>query len=473
LGSTGLFENGLETVLKSYVETALWSSSDGDGDGDDNLDKNYSIADISESTMNIMRRDVEKFLSENEKELKESGIDDERIGHYFWLSRSGHGAGFFDLMLDEPIERKLMSSSKEFGENDLYVGDDNKIYHERDFSDGGKPIGSTGLFENGGVSSTPPYERQIGFGKIDYDGRGRKINKTSLSVEIKIKDSAKDWETLEEVKGVPELTMSVSVWNSKMTDIVAGGQMVEKLLQFFPLDEKLKKLVSIWKEYHLNDLKAGTKKQSEALEAWSGKPDRYDYDASVEYLKSINLYDDRGYKYGNGWLYMPIPESVIKETIELANSYPEFEKFEDGGTPGADNGMESFEKSDVPYRSLPDPSYSKGGVAKIPNIEASSHSEHRIPFKGSNLEGKELDNGDYLVLSHGHYPIWWYSGKDQKWYGNSDKYSVSASKQTTQSRPTWDATMLSHADMLNKMKESEAHFDLGGIMVKSLMPMPC
>jgi hypothetical protein len=121
--------------------------------------------------------------------------------------------------------------------------------------------------------------------------------------------------------------------------------------------------------------------------------------------------------------------------------------------------------------------FAKGGqpgerVERITNAEANVYSENRIPFKGNNLEGKTFDNGDYAVLSYGHYPIWYYCSKDQKWYGNKDKYSVSTSKQTTQSRPDWNATMVSHQELLNIMKQdAESHYDLGGVMIRDQMPM--
>ena len=39
----------------------------------------------------------------------------------------------------------------------------------------------------------------------------------------------------------------------------------------------------------------------------------YDYNTVCEELKKVGLYEDNGYKYGTGWLYEPIPESVLNE----------------------------------------------------------------------------------------------------------------------------------------------------------------
>jgi hypothetical protein len=55
--------------------------------------------------------------------LSDSGLSDKRAGHYFWLSRNGHGSGFFDENLDA-----LQDAAKAYSEFDLYVGDDGVIY---------------------------------------------------------------------------------------------------------------------------------------------------------------------------------------------------------------------------------------------------------------------------------------------------------------------------------------------------------
>jgi hypothetical protein len=108
-----------------------------------------------------------------------------------------------------------------------------------------------------------------------------------------------------------------------------------------------------------------------------------------------------------------------------------------------------FDKSDKNVRRrfedggmMEDDSYARGGAPKISNGESRSYTENMLPFRANNLEGKTLDNGDYVVLSYGYYPIWFYSAATSKWYGNKDKYSQSTAKQISQSRPSYDATIL-------------------------------
>lgn len=109
--------------------------------------------------------------------------------------------------------------------------------------------------------------------------------------------------------------------------------------------------------------------------------------------------------------------------------------------------------------------YAHGGrVERVANTQSRDYSENLIPFKGANLEGKTLDNGDYVVLSYGYYPIWWYSKSEGKWYGNSTKYSQTTSKQMTQSRPTYDAKMVTKNELTDLMMKNSSRFEDGGML---------
>jgi hypothetical protein len=53
----------------------------------------------------------------------------EQAGYDFWLTRNGHGAGFWDGDWPEPAATYLTKESKKFGTANLYLGDDGLIYH--------------------------------------------------------------------------------------------------------------------------------------------------------------------------------------------------------------------------------------------------------------------------------------------------------------------------------------------------------
>lgn len=86
--------------------------------------------------------------------------------------------------------------------------------------------------------------RAYSFGKVAYYGK-RKINEVTLEVELR------DW------NGYPEFTACAKVWNNIHTDIVAGGQMIDKLYnRFAALRYSIiyKTVMQLWKKYHLHDI---------------------------------------------------------------------------------------------------------------------------------------------------------------------------------------------------------------------------
>ena len=111
------------SYFESYIETALWSSTDWDGD---HLDANYSIDDFDTKTLEKLELELDLFIEKAGSLL--DGLDLTYVAHDFWLTRNGHGAGFWDGDYTKVLGEKLTDLSKQFGEIDLYVGDDNKIY---------------------------------------------------------------------------------------------------------------------------------------------------------------------------------------------------------------------------------------------------------------------------------------------------------------------------------------------------------
>jgi hypothetical protein len=143
---------------------------------------------------------------------------------------------------------------------------------------------------------------------VGKSGKGKNQN-----VEIEV--------NLNEEKGT--LSIVGNVWNHLKTDIVCGGQLEEGIKDYIEKylisKDKLEEIIAIWKRWHLNDLKAGTPKQEEAIRIWLDKGNKYDYLTACEYLKSIKLFNDGGYKYGTGWKTEEIPFRVL-ETIKSWNN---------------------------------------------------------------------------------------------------------------------------------------------------------
>ena len=112
----------LDSFTRQYIETALWSSTD---ENMEPLDKNFSIDDIDSATLETMIEDCKRFQIDYSDWLGEN--DSEKAGQDFWLTRNGHGAGFWAG--EWPINGELLTKwSKMFGEFNLYVGDNGKLF---------------------------------------------------------------------------------------------------------------------------------------------------------------------------------------------------------------------------------------------------------------------------------------------------------------------------------------------------------
>lgn len=121
-----LADGYLDDFLNAYIECALWSSTDNaDDSGGAPLDDNFDETDIAPETLRQMQADCRDFLEANAADL--ATIDAGQAGHDFWLTRNGHGAGFWDRGLGELGER-LSKASDAYGSFDLYVGDDGQIH---------------------------------------------------------------------------------------------------------------------------------------------------------------------------------------------------------------------------------------------------------------------------------------------------------------------------------------------------------
>ena len=118
-----MHDTDISDVELGYLDCALWSST---GDDDQPLDV-LGVEAIAPETRKQMRTDLTNFVLQNQALLKASGLQDTQIGHDFWLTRNGHGAGFWDRGLGK-VGDQLTAACKAFGSVDLYVGDDGKIY---------------------------------------------------------------------------------------------------------------------------------------------------------------------------------------------------------------------------------------------------------------------------------------------------------------------------------------------------------
>lgn len=121
---------GLDPFTKGYVNTALATSTDeSTPSGGYPLDRNYSVRDLDEAALTKMKADCAQFQQGSAELLDACGLDSERAGRDFWLSRNGHGSGFWDehTMDDSDPQfqacKQLHKVAQGFGTYDLYLGE--------------------------------------------------------------------------------------------------------------------------------------------------------------------------------------------------------------------------------------------------------------------------------------------------------------------------------------------------------------
>ena len=88
----------MDRFTRSYLETALWSST---GDDEQPLDRDYCVEDIGKESTRQAEKVCALFQEEAADLLAKSGLSLERQGHLFWLNRNGHGCGFWEEYKNE------------------------------------------------------------------------------------------------------------------------------------------------------------------------------------------------------------------------------------------------------------------------------------------------------------------------------------------------------------------------------------
>jgi len=122
----------LDAFTQGYIECAFWLGSEDDGIPD------TGFHDLAPEALKKMKEDCKAFQElagadlEKAYDYAPSSYDASNAGHDFWLTRNGHGAGFWDRgfggLRTDTIGGRLSRDAKTFGCCDLYLGDDGKVY---------------------------------------------------------------------------------------------------------------------------------------------------------------------------------------------------------------------------------------------------------------------------------------------------------------------------------------------------------
>jgi len=111
----------LDTFMQAYYEAIYFTDT-----GED--DQPPTGAELAPEAKKDSEADCAAFYLKSGLEaiygkgaIRQAGID-------FWLTRNGHGAGFWDGDWHEPMASQMTALSESFGDVHTYLGDDGLIY---------------------------------------------------------------------------------------------------------------------------------------------------------------------------------------------------------------------------------------------------------------------------------------------------------------------------------------------------------
>lgn len=122
----------LDTFTRAFIEALFWTES-----GNDGIPADAGYADLAPRALEAIVADCARFQAVNaillESAYRRDGYDAARAGHDYWLTRNGHGAGFWDRdeLAEDDLGDRLAAAcgfKTEFDQMDAYAGDDGKIY---------------------------------------------------------------------------------------------------------------------------------------------------------------------------------------------------------------------------------------------------------------------------------------------------------------------------------------------------------
>jgi hypothetical protein len=120
----------LDEFIQGYVSAIFWTECNSDNPELEHI----TFGDLASETLITILADCYAFQAVA-KELLERAYECGtyppcRAGLDFWLTRNGHGTGFWDhgALEADSLGDRLSAHAKRMGECDVYAGDDGKVY---------------------------------------------------------------------------------------------------------------------------------------------------------------------------------------------------------------------------------------------------------------------------------------------------------------------------------------------------------
>lgn len=108
-----------------YFEAMFWADINGSEDFSDCCE----ISDINKECLVRQIEQLDKFFELADEILEKTDYTHEQACHDFYFTRCGHGVGFWENDHCEEKEGQLLTEiAEKFGNVDIYLGDDKKVY---------------------------------------------------------------------------------------------------------------------------------------------------------------------------------------------------------------------------------------------------------------------------------------------------------------------------------------------------------
>lgn len=121
----------LDAFTRGYIEAMFFTSATPD---DEELE-HVTFSDLAPEALSEIIADCTAFNLQADAWLHKAytmekpSYDMEQAGRDFWFTRCGHGVGFWDRGLGATGE-ELSEIARKFGNRDMVLGDDKKVYVE-------------------------------------------------------------------------------------------------------------------------------------------------------------------------------------------------------------------------------------------------------------------------------------------------------------------------------------------------------
>lgn len=146
---------------------------------------------------------------------------------------------------------------------------------------------------------------------------GRDASGNAVYVTINLTERAGTFKTInhETVETITRVSVSGGIRDGRRQDYSACGQIVEDVAAVWDLApgwtaDDLASLVSVWRRWHLNDMRAGCSHVPAPV--WEHGP----YGRQPD-LKNTPACHETGYRYGHAWLVEEVPADVVAELARL------------------------------------------------------------------------------------------------------------------------------------------------------------